>query len=324
MVTKKLTELIYNQEMDLNNYSKEEQNEVVKTLKTAREIHLQKQYNEICQQLKGPTTSRHMELIKEKGAGSWLTCLPLASLGYCYNKREFRDSMCLRYGWKIPDTPTYCGCSKKNSVDHTLICPKGGYTIMRHNNLRDVNAEFQREVCHDVVIEPMMIPIEGENTEISGATEDGAHPDISSRGLWSPFERTFYDVQVIHPNAPSYREKKPKQLLIEKEKGKMRKYNPRALQVEKATFTPLLYTTYGGWGPQATRYHKRLAEIMSNKTKEEYAAIMNHMRTKINMSIQRSVLMAVRGQRGRPSTFVKPLSVTSFDIIPQSMSYECY
>ena len=72
--------------------------------------------------------------------------------------------------------------------------------IMRHNNLRDVNAEFQKEVCHDVKVEPMLIPIEGENTQIEGAKEDGAHPDISSRGLWSPFERTFYDVQVIHPS----------------------------------------------------------------------------------------------------------------------------
>ena len=55
--------------------------------------------------------------------------------------------------------------------------------IMRHNNLRDVNAEFQKEFCHDVKVEPMLIPIEGENTQIEGAKEDGAHPDISSRGL---------------------------------------------------------------------------------------------------------------------------------------------
>ena len=86
-----------------------------------------------------------------------------------FNKREFRDSICVRYGWKVKDTPTYCGCGKRNSVDHTLICricPNGGYVIMRHNNLRDVNAEFQKEVCHDVKVEPMRIPMEGENTQI--------------------------------------------------------------------------------------------------------------------------------------------------------------
>ena len=42
----------------------------------------------------------------------------------------------------------------------------------------------------------MLIPIEGENTQIEGAKEDCAHPDISYRGTsvqWSPFERTFYE-----------------------------------------------------------------------------------------------------------------------------------
>ena len=69
-----------------------------------------------------------MELNREKGAGSWLTCLHLSSVGYCFNKRGFRDSICVRYGWKAKDTPTYCG-----------------NVIMRHNNLRDVNPEFQKE-----------------------------------------------------------------------------------------------------------------------------------------------------------------------------------
>ena len=84
------------------------------------------------------------------------------------------------------------------------MCPNGGYVIMRHDRLRDVNAEFQREVCRDVVTEPPLIPIENEVTEVEGATEERARPDISSRGLWNAFERTFYDVRVIHPNSPSY------------------------------------------------------------------------------------------------------------------------
>ena len=42
-----------------------------------------------------------------------------------------------------------------NGIDHTLICKKGGYVSMRHNALRDLNAEMQREVCRDVVTEPI-------------------------------------------------------------------------------------------------------------------------------------------------------------------------
>ena len=50
----------------------------------------------------------------EKGASSWLSALPLKKLGYIINKQEFRDSICLWYGWKIPNTPIYCGCGQKN------------------------------------------------------------------------------------------------------------------------------------------------------------------------------------------------------------------
>ena len=44
------------------------------------------------------------------------------------------------------------------------------------------------------------------------------------------------------------------QLYKTHEKEKMRKYNSRILTVEKGSFTPLVYTTFGGWAPQATRY----------------------------------------------------------------------
>ena len=74
---------------------------------------------------------------------------------------------------------------------------------MRHNNLRDLNITMQKEVCRDVVSEPSLLPITDQ--EIEGTSADRAAPDISSRGLWSTFERTFFDVRVLHPNAPSYR-----------------------------------------------------------------------------------------------------------------------
>ena len=100
--------------------------------------------------------------------------------------------------------------------------------------------------------------------------------------------------------------------------------NNRIIQVEKGTFTPLIYSTNGGWGPQATRYHKRLAEKLSQKRGEDYAAIMCYMRTRIRFSILRSTLIAVRGERGRRQSYTLPVSVTSFNLIPATMDYECF
>ena len=162
---------------------------------------------------------------------------------------------------------------------------------MRHNNLRDLNIAMQKEVCRDVVSEPRLLPVNDE--EIEGTTADRAAPDISSRGLWSTFERTFFDVHVLHPNAPSYQASDLSTLYRNHELEKMRKYNSRVITVERGSFSPLIYTTFGGMGPQATRYHKRLAELVAHKRNEDYNHVISHMRTRIRFSVLRSTLVAI-------------------------------
>ncbi len=146
---------------------------------------------------------------------------------------------------------------------------------------------------------------------------------LAGRGLWSTFERTFFDVCVTHPNSPTYKNKNLTQIYNLHEERKMKKYNNRIIQVEKGTFTPLIYTTSGGWGPQATRYHKRLATKISQKRGEEYASVMSYMRTRIRFSILRSTLIAIRGERGKRPMSTQPMCATSFNLIPASMEAGC-
>jgi hypothetical protein len=59
------------------------------------------------------------------------------------------------YNWAIPDMPTFCGCGARHSIDHALACKKGGYPILRHNDIRDTTALIMREAgCVDVRVEP--------------------------------------------------------------------------------------------------------------------------------------------------------------------------
>ena len=192
---------------------------------------------------------------------------------------------------------------------------------MRHNALQDLNADLQREVCRDVVVEPHLLPVENEG-EITGATADRAAPDISSRGIWSTFQRTFFDVRVLHPNAPSYQSTSIPALYDKHEHEKMKKYASRILNVEKGSFTPLVYTTYGGWGPQATAYLKRLSIMIARKRNEDYHHVISHIRTRMRFALLRSVLVAVRGERwGRQGT-PQGVSSVSFNLVPCSMNYE--
>ena len=99
----------------------------------------------------------------------------------------------------------------------------------------------------------------------------------------------MFDVRIFHPGAPSYRAKKLPELYIRHEKEKMKQYNNRVLQTEKASFTPLVYSTNGGIAPQAVSFHKKLARKISEKRMERYSDVMNHMRTKLHFTTLKSV-----------------------------------
>jgi len=99
-----------------------------------------------------------MKAAMEKGTSSWLSALPIKAIGYALNKQEYTDAICMRYGWKVKGIPTLCACGETNSVDHSLICKLGGYISMRHNSVRDSEAQIMREVCRDVQIEPTLLP----------------------------------------------------------------------------------------------------------------------------------------------------------------------
>ena len=117
---------------------------------------------------------------------------------------------------------------------------------MRHNYIRDLEAELLKEICKDVKVEPKLIPI--GNVEMAGGNSaEKARLDVSAVGLWSPMERTFLDIRVMHPNSPTYRQKNIAQVYVQQECEKKRAYNERVLQVEKASFSPLVFGWYEEW-----------------------------------------------------------------------------
>jgi len=89
-----------------------------------------------------PQLLRTIELITAKCSSLWLTALPLQEQGFHLNKQEFRDALCLRYGWQLVNIPSHCVCGNAFSIDHAMICRHGGLTFIRHNELRDLTANW--------------------------------------------------------------------------------------------------------------------------------------------------------------------------------------
>ncbi len=124
-------------------------------------------------------------------------------------------------------------------------------------------------------------------------------------------------------NCPSYESKKISDLYKLHEGQKIKVYGNRVTQLEKASSTPLVYSTHGGTAPQADIFNRRLAKLIAEKRNEEYRDVITHLRTCVRFTLLRSVLVALRGVRGRSYRQPKtPLSFVEFGLIPEAESYD--
>ena len=152
-----------------------------------------------------PANTRSLDLASERGGSNWLTSLPISEFGFSLHKGAFVDALCLRYGWTPGGMPIHCDCGANFSVKHVLSCPRGGFPSIRHNEIRDITADLLTEICHDVSMEPDLQPLTGETLAYRTANIlDGARLDVSMKGFWGGCqEKTFLDVRVFNPHAPS-------------------------------------------------------------------------------------------------------------------------
>ena len=168
-------------------------------------------------------TQRAQDLLAGRGSSAWLTVFPLQDLGFNPNKREFRDAVRLRYDWPVEDIPSTCACGEAFTVDHFMICKLGDFITQRHNELRDLRAEFLSLVCSDVEIEPVLQDISGEHLNRGSSKAQDTSLDIHVRCFyWESHRSAFFDVRVCHPNAVSYRDQEPQHIYRIRENEKKR------------------------------------------------------------------------------------------------------
>ena len=252
-----------------------------------------------------PSLSPHQRLLTEtageKGVSSWLTAIPSSSQPITIlNKSDFRDGLCLRYGYSLDGLPATCVCGKEMDTDHALTCSTGGYPIARHNEIRNIVAEVLREVVTDVEVEPCLIPCDGEDIPFRTANRSAeARLDIRARGFWTRQQDAFFDVRVTHPRAVLLSRSEVMSQLKSHERMKKREYGARVNQVERGSFTPLVFSTFGMCGPEANVFFKSLVSQVSEKNPNlSYSVVMGHLRCLLCFSLLRWAITCFRGCRG--------------------------
>ena len=178
-----------------------------------------------------------------------------------------------------------------------MNCHRGGFVNVRHNSIRNFEAQLLKQVCKDVQIEPPLQPINGVSFHRSAITTDEARLDVRARGFWRDGQNAFFDIRTTNADSASQRSKTIKSILKSHEQEKKRQYNARVMEVEQGTFTPIVVTVKGVVGQEGNRFHKALADKISEKTGEKYEDVTRLIRTKVSFLVLRAALLCLRGTR---------------------------
>ena len=96
---------------------------------------------------------------------------------------------------------------------------KGEFINIRHNNLRNFTAKLLSELCHDVHVEPTLLPLTGERMEQRSVTDE-TRLEIRARGFWVQGQQEFLDARVFSPTACRYSNSSLTQFYITNEQKK--------------------------------------------------------------------------------------------------------
>ena len=283
-------------------------NPVQEAVGEARGIARQKRHEKIggCRRMQtelaeglSPVQRQLLAVADEKGVSTWLTAQPSWTNRTVLKKSDFRDALCIRYGLPLDGVSDHCVCGKSMTTHHALTCPTGGYPSARHNELRDLLAGVLQEVLPDVEVEPHLLPLHGEDiSAVSANRQPEARLDIRARGFWSRQQDAYFDVRVtdLGPSLLS----RPEILshLRTHERMKKAAYGARVNQVERASFTPLVFSTSGVAGKETSIFLKSLAALVVDKNKDlVYSAVMGELRTRVSFCLLRWAVTCFRGCR---------------------------
>ena len=166
-------------------------------------------------------------------------------------------------------------CMRKRIYDGACaIFSKERFMAARHHELRDITAKLLSQVCNDAIIEPKLGELTGDTFRYRTAnTKEDARLDVAARGFWTRGSKAYFDVRIFNPTANSYTNLSSNAAHIQNENEKKRQYNERVIQGKHGTFTPLVFTCFGGMGPECKTFFKKLSIMIAEPLKDRYVDV---------------------------------------------------
>ena len=218
----------------------------------------------------------------------WLTVLPVSQDHFDLTAQEFHDALALHNLQPLLNVPSnYDGCGSPFSLDHALICRKGGL-IIRHNEVRDAVGDLAALVWGRVVSEPVVrdASVEGEALIV----------DLGARGVWEPQAMVLFAICVVDTDAKSYLSHSSVAVLASAEAEKKRKYCDACTE-RHATFTPLCFSVDDLVGDEAACFLKHLGRSVSVTWERHYGEVIRWLQACLAFALVRATNVCIRGSR---------------------------
>ena len=201
----------------------------------------------------------------------------------------FCDALVLCYWKPMLNVPSNCdGCGSPFSLDHALICRKGGLIMQQHNKVRDAVSDLAALVWGRVVSEPV----------VRDASVDGEAlvADLGARGVWEPQAMALFDIHVVDTDTKSYLSHSPVAVLALAEAEKKRKYC-YACTERRATFTLLCFLVDGPVGDEAACFLKHLNRSLLVTWEQHYGEVIRWLRAHLPFALVRATNVCIQGSR---------------------------
>ena len=218
-------------------------------------------------------------------AGNWIRSIPRTN-ALRMSPHEYRSACALRYGWiAFPEHTECIDCGKV--IDklgaHALHCSSGGEAVKRHNQIRDLLADYLAKGQFIVEREKPGLFLEGRKPA-----------DIYVTSYHDRIDYAF-DVTVVSSFRYDLIKKAAHESLVAAQKGADVKYNKYKNDLHDSPFKlqPIAFEASGGFSIPAQMLIKKIADAVSSRYGMKRCVIAKKISDEISVILLRSAARMV-------------------------------
>jgi hypothetical protein len=239
-----------------------------------------------------PMQARAVQRIRDHKLSCLLTYTPLAANHTNLDAYSFRDYLAIRYGMTPVQAQSRCdGCPDRPVFDlaHALNCKKGGMVTWRHNEVRDVFADFAHQAWNNAEKEPII--------EETREGRIALRADLLVYGVWARQLAALFDIRVTHTDSASYLDQTPTQAMRTQAMRKVEKYGPVVARRGNSHFTPLVLGTAGEMDEDTHKFINALATKLAGKWGKRYGEAKGWINLRLQIALAHAGSMCIRRTR---------------------------